>query len=119
MMRITMIPAAIACWMLASSSAAAEDLNVVFDLSNPDILELTEPLQMSCLRTSIAAGQTQDEAFAALPDCLSKRFLSAIELERAIRAYYPSELSPEALSECIRETDEDRALLPCARSKAR
>ena len=100
-----------------AEARAADEIVIRIDVSKPGVHELLEPLRMSCVRSSMSFGQSQEKALAEVNDCLAKRFLAAVELERSIRVLYPADLKPEQLKGCIDEVDEDRPLLPCVQRK--
>ncbi|MBY0401944.1 hypothetical protein K2X89_16745 [Myxococcota bacterium] len=107
-------------WILAAGVttvavqlAAADERMIQIDLSMPDVYELVQPLRRECIAEQAGEGRDVAEARASAPDCLRRRLLSAAELERQIRVFFPADLTPEELAFCTTRAHDGDSLLPC------
>jgi len=115
---------------LGAGRAWADEIVIRIDLSDPSTYELVQPLRRECLERAgraesavdgsapAGASATLDATRAAdssrAAECLRRRLLAGAELERVVRTFFPTELTPRELAFCVDEVGSERALLDCA-----
>jgi len=104
---------------ICALAATAEDLVIPIDLSDASTYELVQPLRRDCAALPANAKGSDDsaqreEAKALETSCLRRRLLAGAELDRVIRTYFPSDLTPRELAFCVEEVEDGEPLLPCA-----
>jgi len=104
---------------IRGNAAVAEDLVIPIDLSSASTYELVQPLRRECAEPPANAkgpdeSAQREEAKVLEASCLRRRLLAGAELERVIRTYFPSDLTPRELAFCVEEVEDGEPLLHCA-----
>lgn len=110
---------ALVAGLICLAAAAAHEISIPIDLSDPNTFELLQPLRRDC--SSQRGGQTpqgedpnNDDKRAQESLCLRRALLASAELERVIRTYFPTDLTPAELAFCVDEVEDAEPLFRCA-----